>query len=52
MVEKNFAPFSLTPLANWWGVHISREEEPPGWERGLRQDSPPVLGQCDHAEGH
>ena len=43
---------SLTPLANWWGVHLSRREEPPGWGRGLRQDSPPVLGQHDHAEGH
>ena len=22
-----------TPLANWWEVHLSRPEEPQGWER-------------------
>ena len=27
-------------------------EEPLGWRRGPRQDSPPILGQCDHMEGH
>ena len=35
-----------------WEVHLSRMEEPPGWERGLRQGSPPVPGQCNHVEGH
>ena len=43
---------SLTPLANWWGVHLSRMEEPLGWGRGPRQDLPPILGQHDCAEGH
>ena len=43
---------SLTSLANWWGVHLSRMEEPLGWGRGLRQDLSPILGQCDYAEGH
>ena len=43
---------SLTPLANWWGVHLSRMAEPLGWGRGPRQDSPPILGQCNYTEGH
>ena len=42
---------SQNPLASWWGVHLSRTEEPLGWERGLRQGSPPIPGQCNHAEG-
>ena len=42
---------SLTSLANWWGAHLSRMEEPLGWERGPRQDSPPIPGQRDYAEG-
>ena len=43
---------SWTPLANWWEVHPSRMEEPPGWGRGPRQGSLPIPGQHDHAEGH
>ena len=45
-------PGSLTPLANWWGVYLSRMGEPWGQGKRLRKDSPAVLGQCDHAEGH
>ena len=43
---------SPNPLANWWGVHLSRMGDPLGWEKRLRQDSSPVLGQHDHAGGH
>ena len=43
---------SLTPLANWWGVHLSRMGEPLGWGRGWRQDPSPMLGQRDHVKGH
>ena len=43
---------SLTPLANWWGVHLSRMGDPLGWRKRLRQDLSPVLGQHDHAGGH
>ena len=43
---------SLTPLANWWGVHLSRMEELPEWGRGSRQDLLPILGQHNCTEGH
>ena len=43
---------SLTPLTNWWGVHLCRLGELLGWGREPRQDPSPVLGQRDHMEGH